>query len=434
MTLLIKKFVSILITYRPGALARSGGETLAVFGMRFVAQAGFLYLLARFLGPGQFGEYAAITSLAVILGALSSLGIGFVVLGDTAQSAPQARELLSSVIPVTIFATLALFPIYLWVSWVALGSTANTTVLVLIGITELLLMPVLQVRAQYLQGLGRVALGQFILIIPIFVRFILVLGLVEFIPGAGLTAYALIHFFSATTTLVAGIRLTTSRAGTLVWHNSVTRALLRRSAPYAVMRFTALGPAELDKVVALRLLSHHDAGLYALAARGLAIVTLPVVALTMAAQPKLFREFTTIGEQMHRLVTALLLISLIYGVAAALFLHFMAPAILEWVFGDDYTGVGSRIALLAWAAPFIGLRFAAGGILITCYRPMLRSTIECLGIVILLAVGISLARAQGFSGLIYGVIASEAAMAIFLVTAVWKYMSHQDGSRNRRQT
>lgn len=53
-----------MLRYRPGPIARSTLWTLAVFGLRLVVQVSMLFLLARYLGPAAYGEFAAVAALA----------------------------------------------------------------------------------------------------------------------------------------------------------------------------------------------------------------------------------------------------------------------------------------------------------------------------------------------------------------------------------
>ena len=63
-----------------GAIARSTIRTSFVLGLRLVVQAGTLLLVARMLGPEQYGAFAAIAALAVLMGTFATFGTHFVLL------------------------------------------------------------------------------------------------------------------------------------------------------------------------------------------------------------------------------------------------------------------------------------------------------------------------------------------------------------------
>ena len=85
------------IAYRPDPIAYSSMQTLAIYTLRLVTQVALLFLVARYLGPSQLGESAGNAALAVGLGTLSSFGLGFLVLGESAKSPEREKVLLGPV-------------------------------------------------------------------------------------------------------------------------------------------------------------------------------------------------------------------------------------------------------------------------------------------------------------------------------------------------
>ena len=61
-----------------GPIARGTIRTSFVLGLRLLVQADMLLIVARMLGPHQFGAFAGVAALAVILGTLLTFGIHLV--------------------------------------------------------------------------------------------------------------------------------------------------------------------------------------------------------------------------------------------------------------------------------------------------------------------------------------------------------------------
>ena len=181
------------LSYRPGPIARSSIQTLVVYGLRLGVQLALLFLVARYLGPSQFGEFAALAALAVGLGTLSSFGLGFLVLGESAKLPARGQELLAQAVPATVLSATLLGPLYFWLCRSVLGSDSSIAVLVLIGLSDLLLVPWLGLVSHRIHGLGQVARSQIIAVLPIGLRLLGIVTCVTLAPGAGLGLYAVVY-------------------------------------------------------------------------------------------------------------------------------------------------------------------------------------------------------------------------------------------------
>ena len=418
------------IGYRPGPIARSSMQTLAVYGLRLGTQVTLLFLVARYLGPSQFGEFAAIAALAVGLGTLSSFGLGFLVLGESAKLPERGQALLAQAAPATLLSAVLLGPLYFWLCRVALESDASSTVLVLIGFSELFLVPLVLIFSQRLQGLGKIARSQALAMTPIAMRLAAILACMMMAPTVRLEAYASAYFAASLVSMLFAI-WAVKEVAVIVNMEMPTASRIKAGSPYALMKFTAINPSELDKALALRLLPTAEAGIYALAARGLSMATMPVVAMVVSSQPRLFRETGNGTAYSRRLIFIVLFVAGLVGIGAGLLLAGFAAPGLEWLMGHEFAGTAEAMRMLAWAAPFMALRFAAGGVLIPLEKPLIRSGIELLGLGALIGLGLIIGSTHGISGLIVAVVSSEAFMAllfcIYLIMAIRPHRARKAG-------
>lgn len=413
---------------RLGPIARTSLQTLAVYGLRLGVQVALLFGVARYLGPEAYGEFAAVAALALGLGTLSAFGLGFLVLGESAKSPECGRDLLAQALPATLLSAAMLAPLYGWLATAVLGSEAGGLTLGLIALSELLLVPWLGLLSHRLHGLGQVARSQVLMLLPMGLRLAGLVACITLAPDAGLLAYALVHAAGAALGLAVAVGLDAGRAGALVRPVRLKRDTLKQGAGYAAMSFMAVNPSELDKALALRLLGAGDTGLYALASRGMAVVTLPVLAMLQAALPRLIHDLDRSPAAGRRLLRVTLLLSGLYGLAAALILYLAAPALLDWLLGPAYLGIGAVVARIALIAPFQSLRMATGTTLYALGRPLLRSGIEGGAIVLLIGLAVVMAPRLGIEGLVYAVLASEAAMATMGVLALASHLRHPQQS------
>ena len=125
-----------------GPIARATIQTSFVLGLRLLVQAGTLLLVARMLGPVEFGAFAGIAALAVLLGTFSTFGTHLVLLGEMSKDPHQREHILSYAVPTTLTGGCLLFVLHLGICELIFADILlPLSILVCIGITEIILLP-----------------------------------------------------------------------------------------------------------------------------------------------------------------------------------------------------------------------------------------------------------------------------------------------------
>lgn len=406
------------LTHLQGPIARGTLRTSVVLGLRLLVQAGTLLLVARMLGPEQFGAFAGVVALALILGTLATFGTHIVLLAEVSVDGARRSTVLPYALPLTLVCGSALLVIYLLVCKLAFGEAGvSIATLVAIGATECLLQPLLGFCVAEHHGLGSIARSQLLQISPLSLRLVAA-GVVIFAKFAHpLTAYGYGYLAASAVALAFASR--TLPAG---WPALKTWRLpraheLREAAGFAAINITATSPAELDKTLATKLLPLAASGLYAAGARVIGAATLPVGAMMLAALPRLFRDSQNQHVRVARLLRWLFAAALAYSVALAVVMWLIAPAI-AWIFGPKYHGIEHTIHWLTLAVPGMALRMAAGSVLMALGRPWMRVGFEAAGLAILGVGAVVLTGHFGAAGMPLALACSEWAMALIGMLAV----------------
>lgn len=405
--------------FRPGKIAIGSLQTMAIYALRLPIQVALLLALARWLGPGQYGEYAAFSALAMVLGTISGFGLGFLVLAESAKDPDRGRTTMAQALSATLISGVVVFPIYLWLAMGVIGTAASIVALALVGLSELLCVPLVILVGQRLHGLGFVALSQALLLWPVLFRLAGLMICIGASISPSLDVYALVHCLSALMGLAVAWRMALGRGKLPNRLRSPCRKTLGAGVRYAIMNLTAMAPGELDKSIALPLLNSSAAGLYSLASRGMAIATLPIAAMMHASVPRMIRELQELSRPPKSLLKLLLGISLSYGIGAAIILYVILPPALVWLLGENYAGVGDVVKKMAFIAPFLAVRVATGSILFALGKPLLRSGIEVLAVMLMIIVAVVGTSRFGIDGLIVAVLVGEIVMAALGLLALY---------------
>jgi O-antigen/teichoic acid export membrane protein len=409
-----------------GPIARATLRTSTVLGLRLFVQAGTLLLVARMLGPHDFGAFAGVAALAVMLGTLSTFGTHIVLLAEVSREPQRRATVLPFALSTTLICGSLLFALYLLLATTLLGEAGiGIDVLIALGLAELILQPLLNLPGAEHQGHGRIATSQLLITLPLALR-LLAAGTVWLLhPIDPLHDYAWGYLgASALALLIATLSLRQAWPALRDWRLP-RLAELRHAAGYAVLNLTAAGPAELDKTLALKLLPLAAAGVYAAGARVIGALTLPVIAMMLSAMPRLFREGQTDRARSAHLLRWVFAATLGYSLLLAAALWVAAP-LFDLLFGSRYQAIGETIRWLTLAVPGMALRIAAGSALMALGKPWMRVSFEVLGITVLSTMAFVLASSWMSEAMPVALACGEWSMAVLGWISVTKLGRRQN--------
>lgn len=403
-----------------GPIALATIRTSAVFGLRLFVQAGTLLLLARMLGPQDYGAFAGVSALAVTLGTLSTFGMHLVLVGEVSRDPARRDHVMARAAPVTLVCGALLLLVFLLVCLVGLREVGMSfRVLLAIGATEILLQPLSSLRVSELLAHGRVARSQLLATLPLALRMAVAVCVVLQAPSNSLAVYAYAYLVVLAMTLIIvsfAMRQPWAALGAWRWPG---KGEWREAVGYAALSVTTAGPAELDKTLATRLLPLAESGLYAAGQRVASAITLPVVAMMLSTMPRLFREGWDQRGRTLQLLRWIFVATIGYSLALSCVLWLCAPLITP-MFGQDYTGIGRMLHWLTPVIPGMALRTAAGSVLMALGKPWMRVGFEVLGLVVLLIASVLLTVQLGTIGMPMALACAEWAMALLGVGLVMR--------------
>lgn len=382
-----------------GPITRGTILTSTVLGLRLVVQAGTLLIVARLLGPADFGAFAGITALAVVLGTLSTFGMQLVLMEEVSRDPAQRDQVLANALPVTLTLGTLLLVLFTTVSIAALGFPGLPFhAIIAIGAADIVVQPLLTFPAWRLTASGQPAASQLLLLFPLSLRLALAAIVFWAAPTDPLGVYGWAYLGAS---VIALCTVSTTRLSPWLaprrwqWPG---RTRWRKAAGYALVNMTAMAPSELDKTLAARLLPTADAGIYAAAQRTIAAITLPVSAMMLSALPRLYRDGRHDFRRTTHLVALVMSASALYGVALAALLWLAAP-LFERLFGASYHGIGETVRWLCLAIPGMTLRITLANSLMATGTPWLRTGMEVVGLLALILASLALCATGGISGM-----------------------------------
>lgn len=323
--------------------ATNGGVIAGAIGVMNVATYGFTIVAARQLGPQQYGAFAAVMNLLVVV-TVAQLALQATAARRIASTPDDVGVIEAGVRRVTWRASLALGAVLL------AAAPAIDALLRLDSIGTSLLVGLTAVPVTMMGGLAGILQGErrwralaVLYVAAGLPRLVIGVALILWRPEE-LTAIVGVFIGSLAPVAVGQIALRTRRQAPVATpgDDHAVRALLRESGrnSHALLAFFAV--SNVDLIAARNVLSHHDAGLYA----GGLILTKAMLFLPQFVVVLAFPAMSTDAQRRRALRLSLTVVAAL-GLIGAVASWLLSGLAIVFVGGAAYDDIQDRLWLFA---------------------------------------------------------------------------------------
>jgi PST family polysaccharide transporter len=314
-------------------------------------------LVARHLGPEQFGKYSLALALVAIASSISSLAADSVVTREIVTDAKDKNVVLGSQFALRALGSLLAVGAVFIVSW--LQSENSETIIVAVAAVSLLFSP-FEGIATWFQAEQRprasVLSKTVAFFVASFIRLMLVFG------GASVVAFATL--FSVEAALGAAALVFTYHAyGERLWNWKVSRSwvakLFHDSWPLLFAGVSSMLYMRLDVVMLNEMRGAHETGIYSAATRISEAWNFVPMALMAALQPVLLRTKQDHPALFMRRMDMLYVCTAWGSLVVAVIISIISTPVVSVLFGKEYHESGSVLALHTWSGVAVYLGVAS---------------------------------------------------------------------------
>lgn len=316
-------------------------------GSTLMLQAGYFVMIARALGPEQYGAFVGTTAFVSILAPFVSLGSGNLLVKNVSRN----RTLFPEYWGNTLFMILSSGPVLiLGVSLVAsffLPSSIPLVMIILAAIADLIFQRVILVSGQAFQSVLQLSKTALINILPQVTRILAALVLIQLVPHPSAVQWTLFYCLSTCVSALSALYIVNRFLGKpklALWR---IKPELKEGCYFAVGLSSKTVYNDLDKTMLARLASLEATGLYAAAYRLIDVSFVPVFSVLGASYAHFFQKGASGIQGSLRLAKKLTPLAALYGILAGVALYLGAP-IVQFVFGESYAGT---IEVIRWLSP-----------------------------------------------------------------------------------
>lgn len=411
---------------RHSELAQNTVKLCTGQGLRLLIQAIYFVLIARNLGPQQYGAFVAIASFVAIAAPFAGFGSPTVLLKYVSRERSVLARYWGNGL-LTIFVSGSLLSLVILALTPFLLGTQFVLLTLLVCVSDLLMTRVSELAAFAFAALGRMGESARVNVYITFSRLVGIIIISAITRHPTVREWTIAYALGAALCMVYAFVRTTSAAGGIQIHPRQAWRELPESTLFAVSASSATIYNDLDKTMLGKLSSFTATGMYGAAYRIIDVSLVPVRAMLAAAFPEFFRlgvegPFVT-RKYAYRLITR----AVPFGAVVTVVLLLGAP-VLPHVLGKSYL---SAVEALRWLAVIPPLRcihtFLADGLTGAGYQG--RRTLVQVGVGVLnFVLNIFFIRLWSWRGAAWSSIICDATLAICL----WTVFQHVVSSRARK--
>jgi O-antigen/teichoic acid export membrane protein len=315
-------------------------------GSGFLLQSAYFILIARLLGPSQYGIYAGAFALTSILGQYSGLGSGTVFLRYVTAKPEQFSLYWGNILLVTTVAgAVAIAALSLFAG--RLFSPEAQSITLLAAMANCLCNQLTTSAAKVFQTYEQLRVTAGLNVATNFVRTLAAGGMLLAMHRASAYQWSIATVVVSLLAAVAAVVTVTVKFGRPAFSPTLTRKHLAEGFGFAFATSTSTAYNDIDKTM----LSHYGMnaanGIYTMAYRIIDVAGIPGLAIREAAMPRFFRRGLTGIRESGALSVRLLKRAVPLGLLAMVAVFLTAPIIPRLV-GHGFSGT---VLALRWLCP-----------------------------------------------------------------------------------
>jgi O-antigen/teichoic acid export membrane protein len=331
---------------RKSALARDSGWMFLGFGLRVVVQAGYFVLIARALGPHEYGGFVGATALIAIVAPFVSIGAGNLLIKNVSRDKGLFSEYWGNALVMLTLSGIVLLLGVLSLARFVLPSSIPWMLVLSVSISDLMVVRVTDIVGQAFLAMGKAKYTARISLLPYVLRLISAAIVLFVWHRATALCWGWFYLGSTVVSCAVAVQLSNKLLGPpkiALWR---IRGELAEGMYYGTGLSAQTIYNDIDKTMLARLSTLDATGIYAAAYRLIDVAFTPVRSVLYAAYPSFFLHGK--GGIAASYAYAKKLLPKMMGYSTLMFIClFLAAPIVPFVLGGEYS---RTVEALRWLA------------------------------------------------------------------------------------
>jgi O-antigen/teichoic acid export membrane protein len=332
--------------FRSSTLARNSAWMFMGYGVRILVQAVYFILIARALGPHEYGAFVGATALIAIVSPFGGLGAGNLLVKNVARDRSLFPVYWGNALFVLAVSGLALLGGVVFVAHWILPRSIPTLLIVLICLSDLIAARLNDIAAQAFQAMEQLGYTANFSLLPYLLRMISAIIVFAVWHRAPAMMWGWFYLGSTVVSCAVCVAITNWKLGVPKLHLSRIPAEMWEGVYFVAGLSGQTVYNDIDKTMLASLSTLDATGIYAAAYRVIDVAFTPVRSVLYAAYSNFFRSGQHGIATSYAFAKRLLPRMVGYGALAFAGLYLAAP-LFPLIIGKDFA---RTVEALRWLA------------------------------------------------------------------------------------
>jgi O-antigen/teichoic acid export membrane protein len=327
-------------------LARNASWMLVGQGFKLLIQALYFTIMARSLGPQNYGAFVGVVGLVGIVSPFASMGSGYLLIKNVARDECQFRKNWGSALMTTLLSASVLFGVVTLISRFVLPASIPIRLVMMVAAADLFGTSISDICGHAFIAFERMKWTAWINVLLGALRLVAAIILADVHAHPTASQWGELYLVSTSIVVFLALSLVIVKLGTPIFGLSRSAAEIREGFYFSVMQSAQTIYNDIDKAMLARLSTLQATGIYGAAYRIVDVSFTPVAAVLIAAFPNFFRVGADGISGTLRYVKPLMFRALGYAALVALWL-WISAGMVPLILGHDYR---LTVEALRWLA------------------------------------------------------------------------------------
>ncbi len=325
---------------------------LASKGIRLVLQAAYFVIIARALGPEQYGAFMGVTALVAIVAPFVSWGGGDILVKHVSRNRALFNEYWGNALLILFTSGVVFFVLVMLGARFIFPAKISLIVVLLFALSDLIFLRILDTAIKAFIAVEMFNMAAKIGIFSTLKNFVATLVFISFFDKPQLITWAWLYLVCTAISALISIILVSTKVGYPKISLSRIKPEIAEGFYFSISFSSQTISNDIDKTMLARYSTLDATGIYAAAYRLINVAFVPVSSLVATTYTKFFQQGVTGISGTLKLAKSLSRGAGAYGIAASVMLFIFAP-IVPYLLGDEYVAV---VEALRWLSPLIFIR------------------------------------------------------------------------------
>ncbi|MDQ3951670.1 MAG: oligosaccharide flippase family protein [Actinomycetota bacterium] len=414
----------ILDRLRNSVLIKNTALVLAGQATRSAIQLVYFVVIARALGPGDYGAFVATTALVGLAAPFATMGAGEILVMQTARNPSAFGNYWGRALLVAPASGASLTVVLVVASRLILPDIA-VALLLCIALADVVFARLLDLSGQAFQAFDQLGRTTHLLVLLSALRLVAAAGLFLLVSDPTPLQWAALYLGTTVAAAAYGLWTVHRHLGTPDRQKGGLRADLRLGSLFAVSLSAQTAYNDIDKTMLGSLATVEAAGIYGVAYRIVDALFKPIHSVLASSFASFFRHGARGLHASKAYALRFLPWSVAYGLAAALLLFLVAP-LLPIVLGSGFSRSVEALRWLSVIPLLKGIHFFAAIALTAAGKQALRTLVQVAIAVLNVGLNLLLIPQYSWRGAAWASIATDSLLAVALWAAVLRLGDGRD--------